>query len=685
MKRFWITAGWLLAAAASVFAISGPAADLPARYEQWLDKDAAYLIGPREKEVFLALKTDRERDLFVEAFWKQRDPTPGTERNEFREEHYRRLAYADSHFGRTGIKPGWKTDRGRVYIILGPPRQDLVYDAKSEVVPVEVWFYQGLSEPGLPDGFSCVFYRPDVASDYELYSPAADGPAKLLRSATNIDPADVEAAYSRLLKIEPGVAQVSLSLISGEEGASRGTSLASQVLLDSIPLVPQRRVDAGYAARFLKFKDVVEVDYSVNGIDNRALVDVIPDPSGIAFVHYAIEPARLSVEAEGDRFTTTLELNGQVADKDGRVVFQFDRKTPVSLSRDQAARLGSRPVSLQGLFPLAEGTYDLTLVLKNQSSKEFTTVEQSLAVPAVTTGPGAGPLVIGYGARSEQGVAAGRRAFRLGGLQVFVSPLSVFAPSETLQAVLPIVGAGSGQAAGAEVRFDVIGPDGKTAASRSVPVEGDAARGSVSAAFPLGGLAFGDYRLDATVIDGSGRTVLSRKASFGLTPVRGVPRPLVFSDPLSGPDRPVQAYVLGTQYLNKGLLAPADAWAGEAYRAEPASQTYALGYARVLQALGRFARAREVLEPFAEGGRPEAACLEITAEASRALGDWARAAKAYRAYLERHGVKLSVLNGLGEVRVRMGDKAGALAAFERSLELNPAQDDIRKEIAALKK
>ena len=685
MKRFWILAAGLLAAAAGALSASGAPETLPSRYEQWLAKDAAYLIGPREREVFLTLKTDRERDLFIEAFWKQRDPTPGTERNEFREEHYRRLAYADQRFGRTGVKPGWKTDRGKIYIILGPPRQDLDYDAKSEIAPVEVWFYQGLSEPGLPDGFSCVFYRPDPASDYELYSPAADGPAKLLRSTANLDPADVEAAYSRLLKIEPAVAQVSLSLIAGEEGPSRGTSLASQVLLDNIPLVPQRRVDPEYAARFLKFKDVVEVEYSVNGMDNRSLVDVVPDPSGIAFVHYAIEPARLSVEAEGDRFTTTLELSGQVADKEGRVVFQFDRKTPVSLSREQASRLGSRPVSLQGLFPLAEGTYDLTLILKNQTSKEFTTVEESIVVPASTRGLGAGPLVIGYGAKSERGVAAELRAFRLGGLQVFVSPLAVYAPSETLQAAISVVGAGAGPAAGGTVRFDVIGPDGKTALSKSVPPGGESERGLASAAFPLGGLSFGDYRIEAVILDGTGAAVVTRSASFGLSPVASVPRPLVFSDPQPGIDKPIHAYLLGTQYLNKGLLAPADAWAGEAHRAEPASQSYAIGYARVLYALGRNARARDVLALFVSGGRPEAACLEITAEASRALGDWPRAVQAGRAYLERYGVKLSVLNGLGDSCARMGDKAGAIAAFERSLEIDPAQDDIRRALAELRK
>ena len=80
-----------------VFCLSLIASDLPERYRKWLDEEVVYLITPREKEVFLKLQTDRERDIFIEAFWKQRDPTPETPRNEFREEHYRRLNYANQY------------------------------------------------------------------------------------------------------------------------------------------------------------------------------------------------------------------------------------------------------------------------------------------------------------------------------------------------------------------------------------------------------------------------------------------------------------------------------------------------------------------------------------------------------------------------------------------------------------
>jgi GWxTD domain-containing protein len=88
-------------------------------YRRWLDQDVPYIITPEERAAFKQLSNDEERDQFIEAFWQRRDPTPDTLENEFKKEHYRRIAYANEHFG-AGV-PGWKTDRGRIYIIHGAP------------------------------------------------------------------------------------------------------------------------------------------------------------------------------------------------------------------------------------------------------------------------------------------------------------------------------------------------------------------------------------------------------------------------------------------------------------------------------------------------------------------------------------------------------------------------------------
>jgi len=94
-----------------------PAPDSP--YTRWLNEDVAYIITPQERAAFLSLTSNADRELFIAQFWQRRDPTPGTSRNEFMEEHYRRIQYANNHFADS--RPGWRTDRGRIYIMFGPP------------------------------------------------------------------------------------------------------------------------------------------------------------------------------------------------------------------------------------------------------------------------------------------------------------------------------------------------------------------------------------------------------------------------------------------------------------------------------------------------------------------------------------------------------------------------------------
>jgi GWxTD domain-containing protein len=97
-----------------------PRAEKETPYRKWLNEDVAYIIEDREREAFKRLQTDEEREKFIEQFWLRRDPTPGTPQNEFKEEHYRRIAYTNVHFA-DGHVAGWKTDRGRIYITYGPP------------------------------------------------------------------------------------------------------------------------------------------------------------------------------------------------------------------------------------------------------------------------------------------------------------------------------------------------------------------------------------------------------------------------------------------------------------------------------------------------------------------------------------------------------------------------------------
>ena len=146
-------------------------------YQNWVNNDVPYIITDQEKKAFKALKTDEERENFIENFWRRRDPNPDTEENEFREEYYERIAYANEHYA-SGI-PGWKTDRGRTYIAWGKPdgveshptggaydRPSYEGGGSTTTYPFETWFYRHLD--GVGDGIEIEFVDPTGTGEYRI-------------------------------------------------------------------------------------------------------------------------------------------------------------------------------------------------------------------------------------------------------------------------------------------------------------------------------------------------------------------------------------------------------------------------------------------------------------------------------------------------------------------------------------
>jgi GWxTD domain-containing protein len=128
-------------------------------FQLWLDQDVVYIITPEERVAFLGLSTDEERNHFIEQFWQRRDPTPGTPENEYKDEHYRRIAYANEHFASSLPLPrgaGWRTARGRIYIQYGPPDEIESHpagtyhrpDGALEPSALEVWLYSYIAGVG---------------------------------------------------------------------------------------------------------------------------------------------------------------------------------------------------------------------------------------------------------------------------------------------------------------------------------------------------------------------------------------------------------------------------------------------------------------------------------------------------------------------------------------------------------
>lgn len=175
---------WIAVLAAA--GLAGPLAaqiaeELRGPFKRWLDEDVAYIVTSEEREAYVQLTTDEEREDFIKSFWMRRDPTPDSSANEYKEEHYRRIAYANDRFAER--IPGWKTVRGRTYITRGPPDEIESYPAGGQYRrpsreggggftanhPFEVWRYWGAAGDMFLE-----FEDPAMTGEYRLrMSPSA--------------------------------------------------------------------------------------------------------------------------------------------------------------------------------------------------------------------------------------------------------------------------------------------------------------------------------------------------------------------------------------------------------------------------------------------------------------------------------------------------------------------------------
>ncbi len=676
---------------AAVFAVAvGFAADgiqatkLPERYKQWLDEEVVYIISPVEQDVFLKLQSDRERDLFIEAFWKQRDPTPGTPANEFRAEHLRRLAHANRVLGRDTTRAGWRTDRGRIYIILGEPQDIQRYEGRSGVYDTEVWFYQGKTDLGLPSGFNLVFFRPRGHGEYKLYSPVGDGPQALLTGYFG-GPGDYQSAYEKLRQIEPTLAAASLSLVPGEEtGAYGRPSLGSDLLIQRIETSPVRSVTAKYAQKFLEYKDIVEVEYTANYIESEALVKVFRDPMGLYFVHYALEPSRLSVNRHDDTYYTTLKVNGRVTTLDGRLVLQFDKSVSLEMTEDEMRAASHAPFNYQDLFPLVAGDYQFSVLLKNEASKEFTSVEMAVRIPQGGADVQLTQPLLGYRtARLDPGQRT-MRAFRLGSVQIYCQPGRVFTSNETLTVAFQVNNLTEELARKGEIRIELL-KDGEPFRELRRRASDHRELPDILEEIPLADVPPAHYMVRVSFLVGAAE-VVSAAEEFDLSFAEAVPRPWFSSRVLPEAGDPVYSEVIGAQLFNLGRFAESRIFLERALAKKPGSPETAVSLGRVYLALDDPEAVLRIVTPFLD--RPEPARYELyllAGDARGRIGDLAGAVEVLDRAVSHYGVNALLLNAIGNAYAAMGKRDEALAAYERSLQLSPEQPEIRKKAEELRK
>jgi GWxTD domain-containing protein len=655
--------------------------DLPLEYRKWLEEDVPYIITPKERDVFLRLESDRDRALFVEAFWKQRDPDPTTEENEFRKEHYRRIQYANQYYGKDSPGAGWRSDMGRIYIILGEPKSVDKFENLYDIKPTIIWFYSGMADLGLPNSFNVVFFKRENLGEYRLYSPVSDGPQNLLVHYMG-DMTSYAGAYYELMGKEPLIGSIALSLIPGETRETLSPSIPSEILLQKqIPASSYERVKDDYAEKLLRYKDIIDVDYTANYIDNDNLINVHCDPSGVAFVHYLVEPSRLTLEKAGNEYRADVEVNGIVSDERGSTVYQFDRAVPIRMGPDQFEKIKANPFSLQDVFPLVPGRYTMSILWKNRLTKAFTSLEADLLVPEASAFWMSTP-VLAYRIDRESRFRGQSKSFLFGGVQFVPSSRAAFQSGEILYLSYGLANIPDDIRRGGSVATTIL-KEGAEISRSSRPLQGAPRILDVLEEFPLTGYSAANYEIHIAVLGPDGSERLVNRARFGITPLGVLLRPWVISLPQPPAASAETSNILGLQFLRKNDLARARALLQAAHERAPESSAFARDLCGALFLAKDYAAIKSIAQPYLGDDR-RFDFLQMLGDVSRALGEHAEAIVYYKDYLSHFGMNIPVLNGIGHSEMALGNTEGALYAFEKSLELNPKQDDLRALVKSLK-
>ena len=356
--------------------------ELDNAYKQWLTEDVTYIISPEERNAFLQLDTNEEREQFIEQFWLRRSSNPDLPENDFKEEHYRRIAYANEHFA-SGI-PGWKTDRGRMYIMWGPADEvdshptGGTYDRPMEegggstsTYPWETWRWRYLE--GIGENIILEFVDPSGSGEYHLTMDPSEKDALLHVPGAGLSLMESMGMSTKADRFTRSDGTHLPKTMGGEPASmNEFTRLELYAKVNKPPEVKFKDLEAVVTSRIVR--DQVHFNWRTDYL--KVTNDTVLVP-----VTIQIPNSQLSFQAKDGIHSATMNIFGRVSTLTGRVVQTFE--DPVS--RDFPDSLFQQSLKLQSIYqkaiPLRPGLYRLDLVIKDVQSGNIGVVNSRLQVP----------------------------------------------------------------------------------------------------------------------------------------------------------------------------------------------------------------------------------------------------------------------------------------------------------------
>jgi len=367
---------------------------LPAQYKKWIDQDVVYIITDEERKVFLALNTDDEREKYIDNFWAIRNPLHSAERNPFKEEHYARIEYANTHFGHESSTPGWMTDMGRAYILFGPPTSRHPFVGYSQIYPMELWFYDNkTSSPALPSFFYLLFYISGDIGDYKFYRPFLDGPMKLVRGTQFNTNADV---YKFLQPMGGDVAHAVLSLVPSEpvDTVNYNPEMSSDMLVARIENFANVPANVSKLREMRSLHEKVSSYFLVNQdrpVEISSLV--LADPTGKYWLDFGvlIDDPKLG---QRDGSQLKVGISYRLTTAAGETILEDAEERAYAAFEDSpSGEKKFAPFLVANRIPIEPGAYKLTVEVTNRQAQQTYKGEAGVTAGPASKASFSGPLV----------------------------------------------------------------------------------------------------------------------------------------------------------------------------------------------------------------------------------------------------------------------------------------------------
>jgi len=497
--------------------------ELDTPYKTWLNEDVVYIITPEERSAFLQLGTNEEREQFIEQFWLRRSSNPDLPDNDFKEEHYRRIAYANEHFA-SGI-PGWKTDRGRIYIIWGKPDEidshptGGTYDRPMEegggtttTYPWETWRYRYLE--GVGENVILEFVDPSSTGEYHL----------------TMDPSEKDA----LLHV-PGAGLSLLESMGMASQADRFTRSDGTNLPTALGGTPASLDEFNRLELYAKVQRPPEVKYKdLEAIVTSRMVrdqirfqsrtDFLKVTSDTVLVPITVQVPnhQLTFKAKDGVHSAELNVFGRVTTLTGRVVQTFEDSVAKDYP-DSLFALAQKQMSIyQKALPLRPGLYRLDLVIKDVNSGNVGAENQRLAVPRYEEDKlQASTLILADQIEHVPAKQVGAGQFVIGSSKVRPRLDADFATTDKLGIYLQVYNLKADEKTHkSDASFVYTVKKGEQQVMQfkenSVDMKQTGDQVTIERLLPLATLSPGKYTLEVTATDKVAQTSISKSADFSI-------------------------------------------------------------------------------------------------------------------------------------------------------------------------